>query len=139
LASKEIRIKALGEVVCLLILGVDLVDLELLVIVMAPEPMELEQEVLGAVGDPLVHSKMEGPLIVLVTTESLAQKWQIGLNKAQATLFRATTQTGLRKVINPLAPWFTRTQGLQRRPSPFGSTCVLKSSWTALASPTLTP
>jgi hypothetical protein len=29
----------------------------------------------------------------LVSTESLAQKWQIGLNKVQATL-RATTQTG---------------------------------------------
>jgi transposase len=42
----------------------------------------------------------------LVTTESLAQKWQIRLNKAQAML-RATTQTGLRTVINPLARRYT--------------------------------
>jgi hypothetical protein len=38
----------------------------------------------------------------LISTESLAKKWQIGLDKAQATL-RATTQMGLRTVINPLA------------------------------------
>jgi hypothetical protein len=42
----------------------------------------------------------------LVSTESLAQKWQIGLNKAQVTL-PATTQTGLRMVINPLAHRYT--------------------------------
>jgi hypothetical protein len=42
----------------------------------------------------------------LVTTESLAQKWQIGLNKAQTTL-RATMQTGLWMVINPLARRYT--------------------------------
>jgi hypothetical protein len=42
----------------------------------------------------------------LVSTESLAQKWQIRLDKAQATL-RATTQTGLRMVINPLARQYT--------------------------------
>jgi hypothetical protein len=42
----------------------------------------------------------------LVTTESLAQKWQIGLDKAQATL-RATMQAGLRMVINPLARLYT--------------------------------
>jgi hypothetical protein len=42
----------------------------------------------------------------LVTTESLAQKWQIGLDKAQATL-RATTQRGLQMVINPLAHQYT--------------------------------
>jgi hypothetical protein len=35
----------------------------------------------------------------LISTESLAKKWQIGLDKAQATL-RATMQTGLRMVIN---------------------------------------
>jgi hypothetical protein len=35
-------------------------------------------------------------------TQSLAKKWQIGLNKAKATLW-ATTQAGLRMVINPLA------------------------------------
>jgi hypothetical protein len=38
----------------------------------------------------------------LVTTESPAEKWQIGLDKAQAML-RATTQTGLWTVINPFA------------------------------------
>jgi hypothetical protein len=38
----------------------------------------------------------------LVSTESLAQKWQIGLDKAQEMLW-ATTQTGLRTVINPFA------------------------------------
>jgi hypothetical protein len=38
----------------------------------------------------------------LVTTESLARKWQIGLDKPQAMLW-ATTQMGLRMVINPLA------------------------------------
>jgi hypothetical protein len=42
----------------------------------------------------------------LVTTESLAQKWQIRINKAQVTL-RATTQTGLRMVINLLAHRYT--------------------------------
>jgi hypothetical protein len=42
----------------------------------------------------------------LISTESLAKKWQIGLDKAQATL-RATTQTGLRMMINPLARWYT--------------------------------
>jgi hypothetical protein len=42
----------------------------------------------------------------LVTTESLAQKWQIGLNKAQATL-RATIQIGSWTVINPFARWYT--------------------------------
>jgi hypothetical protein len=42
----------------------------------------------------------------LVSTESLTQKWQIRLDKAQATL-RATTQTGLRMVINPLARQYT--------------------------------
>jgi hypothetical protein len=42
----------------------------------------------------------------LVTTESLAQKWQIGLDKAQAML-RATTQTGLQMVMNPLARRYT--------------------------------
>jgi hypothetical protein len=42
----------------------------------------------------------------LVSTESLAKKWQIGLDKAQATL-QATTQTGLRMVINPLARRYT--------------------------------
>jgi hypothetical protein len=38
----------------------------------------------------------------LILTESLAKKWQIGLDKAQATL-RATSQMGLRMVVNPLA------------------------------------
>jgi hypothetical protein len=42
----------------------------------------------------------------LISTESLAKKWQIRLNKAQATLW-ATTQTGLRMVINPLARRYT--------------------------------
>jgi hypothetical protein len=42
----------------------------------------------------------------LVTTESLAQKWQIGLDKAQVML-RATLQTGLRMVMNPLARRYT--------------------------------
>jgi hypothetical protein len=42
----------------------------------------------------------------LVTTESLAQRWQIGFDKAQATLW-ATMQTGLWMVINPLARWYT--------------------------------
>jgi hypothetical protein len=42
----------------------------------------------------------------LISTESLAKKWQIGLNKAQATLW-ATTQTGLRTVINPLMCRYT--------------------------------
>jgi hypothetical protein len=42
----------------------------------------------------------------LVTTESLARKWQIGLDKAQATLW-ATMQTGLWMVINPLASQYT--------------------------------
>jgi hypothetical protein len=42
----------------------------------------------------------------LVTTESLAQKWHIVLDKAQATLW-ATTQMGLGKEINPLAHWYT--------------------------------
>jgi transposase len=42
----------------------------------------------------------------LISTESLAKKWQIGLDKAQATL-RATTQTGLWKVINPLGRRYT--------------------------------
>jgi hypothetical protein len=42
----------------------------------------------------------------LISTESLAKKWQIGLDKAQATL-QATTQTGLWKVINPLARRYT--------------------------------
>jgi hypothetical protein len=42
----------------------------------------------------------------LISTESLAKKWQISLDKAQATL-RATTQTGLRKVINPLGRQYT--------------------------------
>jgi hypothetical protein len=36
----------------------------------------------------------------------LAKKWQIGLKKAQATL-RATTQTGLQMVINPLVHRYT--------------------------------
>jgi hypothetical protein len=58
-------IKALGKVVGLLILGVDLVGLELMLVVMAPEPVELEQEVLSVVGDPLVPSKVVGALIVL--------------------------------------------------------------------------
>jgi hypothetical protein len=42
----------------------------------------------------------------LISTEHLARKWQIGLNKAQATLL-ATMQTGLRMVINPLARRYT--------------------------------
>jgi hypothetical protein len=42
----------------------------------------------------------------LILTESLAKKWQIGLDKAQATL-QATMQTGLRMVINPLARRYT--------------------------------
>jgi hypothetical protein len=42
----------------------------------------------------------------LISTESLAKKWQIGLDKAQATL-QATTQTGLRMVINPLGCRYT--------------------------------
>jgi hypothetical protein len=42
----------------------------------------------------------------LVTTESPAQKWQIGLDKAQVML-RATMQTGLRMVMNPLSRRYT--------------------------------
>jgi hypothetical protein len=48
-----------------LILGINLVDVELAVVEVAPEPMELEKEVLGAVGDQLVCSKKVGALIVL--------------------------------------------------------------------------
>jgi hypothetical protein len=49
----------------------------------------------------------------LISTESLAKKWQIGLDKAQATL-QATTQTGFRMVINPLARrYMTRLPHLQ--------------------------
>jgi hypothetical protein len=42
----------------------------------------------------------------LVTTESLALKWQLVLDKTQATL-RAMTQTHLGMVINPLAHRYT--------------------------------
>jgi hypothetical protein len=42
----------------------------------------------------------------LISTESSAKKWQIGLDKAQATL-QATTQTGLRRMINPLGRRYT--------------------------------
>jgi hypothetical protein len=42
----------------------------------------------------------------LVTTESLAWKWHIGLDRAQATLW-ASSQTGLRKVVNPLMHQYT--------------------------------
>jgi hypothetical protein len=42
----------------------------------------------------------------LISTESLAKKWQIGLDKAQATL-QATMQTGLPMVVNPLTRRYT--------------------------------
>jgi hypothetical protein len=42
----------------------------------------------------------------LVIMESLAQKWHIRLDKAHAML-RASTQTGLQMVVNPLACQYT--------------------------------